>query len=70
MDDTSTLRKGSSDTAAEETHLCPDHGSALRDAAQGLAEVSAATDEGNLEVVLVYVVLVVCWSQHLHMRKS
>ena len=44
--------------------LGADHGSALADAAQGLAQVAAATDEGHLEVVLVDVVALVGGGEH------
>ena len=47
------------------THLGPDHGSALRDAPKGLAKVPAAAHKGHLKVVLVDVVGVICWRQHL-----
>src|SRR6266536_73550 len=45
--------------------LGADHGGALRDPAQGLAEVAAAADEGHLELVLVDVVLLVGRGQDL-----
>lgn len=47
------------DVARAGLALCADHGGALADAAEGLAEVAAAADKGNLEGVLVDVVLVV-----------
>lgn len=45
--------------------LCSDHGGALCDSPQCLAQVSAATHEGDLVVVLVDVVGIVCWCEHL-----
>lgn len=45
--------------------LGADHGSAFGDAAQGFAEVAAAADEGNLEVMLRDVVDVVCGGEDL-----
>lgn len=50
---------GLDDVAGAGLTLGADHGSALRDAAQGLAQVAAAADEGGLEVVLGDVVEVI-----------
>jgi hypothetical protein len=52
------------------THLGPDHGSALRNAPKGLAKVPAAAHKGHLKVVLVDVVGVICWREHLHKQYS
>ncbi len=46
-------------------HLGADHGGALRDAPQRLAQVPAAAYERHLEVVLIDVVHVVRRRQHL-----
>ena len=45
--------------------LGADHGSALFDAAQRLAQVPGATDEGHSEVLLLDVVLGICRREHL-----
>jgi len=50
---------GLDDVAAARLALGPHHGRALADAAQGLAQVAASAHEGDLEVVLVDVILVV-----------
>ena len=47
------------------THLCPNHGSSLGDTPEGLAQVPAPAHKGDLKVVLVDVVAVICWCQHL-----
>jgi hypothetical protein len=44
------------DVASSGFAFCADHGGALRDTAQGLAETAAAADEGDLVRVLVDVV--------------
>ncbi len=49
-------------------YLGADHRGTLCNAAQGLAKVSAPAHEGNLEVVLVDVVHLVSWCQHLRNR--
>lgn len=49
-------------------YLGADHGGALGDAAQGLAQVAAAAHKRHLEVVLVDVVDLVSGGQHLHER--
>mmetsp|Transcript_4978 Transcript_4978/g.8849 ORF Transcript_4978/g.8849 Transcript_4978/m.8849 type:complete len:207 (-) Transcript_4978:40-660(-) len=45
--------------------LCSDHRSSFCDTSQGLAQVSAAADEWNLELVLVDVVNLVSWGENL-----
>ena len=47
-------------------HLGADHGSSLSNSSQSLTEVAASAQERYLEVVLVDVVCVICWGQHLH----
>jgi hypothetical protein len=47
------------DVAGASFTLCADHSGALGDAAEGLTEVAATTDEGSLEVVLCDVVEVI-----------
>ena len=56
---------GLDDVAGAGLALGADHGGALLDAAQGLAQVTAAADEGHLEVGLGHVELVVGGRQHL-----
>lgn len=56
---------GLNDVAGAGLALGADHGGALTDAAEGLAEVAAAADEGDPEVVLVDVVLLVGDGQDL-----
>ena len=53
------VANGLDDVAGAGLALGADHGGALADAAEGLAEVAAATDEGDAEVVFVDVVGVV-----------
>ena len=47
-------------------HLGADHGSALSNAPEGLAEVAAPADKGDLEVVLVDVMDLVSRGQDLN----
>jgi len=49
----------------EIAHLCSNHSCSLRHTSKSLADVPAAAYEGHLEVVLVNVVAIVCWRQHL-----
>lgn len=57
--DGADVADGLDDVAGAGLALGPDHGGALADAAEGLAEVAAAADEGDAEVVLVDVVVLV-----------
>eukprot|EP00262_Sarcandra_glabra_P011813 TRINITY_DN2911_c0_g3_i1.p1 TRINITY_DN2911_c0_g3~~TRINITY_DN2911_c0_g3_i1.p1 ORF type:complete len:336 (+),score=10.47 TRINITY_DN2911_c0_g3_i1:113-1120(+) len=57
--DGADVAHGLDDVAGAGLALGADHGGALADAAQGLAEVAAAADEGDAEVVLVDVVVFV-----------
>mmetsp|Transcript_34965 Transcript_34965/g.109908 ORF Transcript_34965/g.109908 Transcript_34965/m.109908 type:complete len:329 (-) Transcript_34965:79-1065(-) len=56
---------GLDDVAGAGLALGAEHGGTLGDAAERLAEVAAAADEGNLELVLVNVVLLVGHGEHL-----
>lgn len=56
---------GLNDITSTGLALCTNEGSTLRDAAEGLAEIPGTADEGDLECMLVYVVLFVCRSQNL-----
>jgi hypothetical protein len=47
------------------TYLGADHSGPLSNPAQGLAKVAAATNERHLEVVLVDVMNLIRWSEHL-----
>lgn len=50
--------------------LGADHSGALCNAAQSLAQIAAPAHEGDLEVVLVDVVRIVCRSQNLHAKQQ
>ena len=63
--DRAHVADGLDDVAGAGLAFCANHGRALADAAKGLAEVAAAADEGNAEVVLVDVVGVVGEGEHL-----
>lgn len=54
---------GFDDVACACLALCTDHRSAFGDAAEGFAQVPAATDEGHSEVVLGDVIEVVGWGK-------
>ena len=53
------------DVAGSRFALGPNHGCALADAAQGLAQIAAAADKGHLEIVLVDVVSLIRRRQNL-----
>jgi hypothetical protein len=59
------VSNGLDDVAGPGLTLCPDHSSTLADAAEGLAQVAAAADEGDVEVVLLDVVGVIGGGQDL-----
>jgi hypothetical protein len=52
------------------SYLGADHCCSLSNAAQGLAQVTAAAHKGHLEVVLVDVVDLVSRGQHLHVTTT
>jgi len=63
--DRADVTHGLDDVAGASLALGADHGGALADAAEGLAEVAAAADKGDAEVVLVDVVGVIRQSENL-----
>lgn len=58
------VANGLDDIASPGFTLGPDHGSALGNAAQGLAQIAAATDKGRVEVALLNVALVIGGGQN------
>lgn len=46
-------------------YLGSDHGCTFCHSAESLAKVSAATHKWRLEIVLVDVVGIICWCEHL-----
>lgn len=59
------MSDGLDDVAGPSLALRPDHSSTLADAAEGLAQVAAPADEGDVEVVLLDVVGVISRGQDL-----
>jgi hypothetical protein len=61
---------GFHNVASASLALGTNHRSALRNAPQSLAQIAAAVDERNLEVVLVYMMDVVSWSENLQINRA